>query len=120
MFRLNQKVWCLVNGEGVVRVSNNAEVIVDFCLLSNTYTPDGRLTNNSNVVLYPTPVTITQHIEQDTLVWIAYIDAYRYADSIAPNGDILVYLDGRTSKTAIRNSGEPDLAAYSDFIVIEW
>ena len=72
MFKLNQKVWCAIYGEGVVqRIRQQSGIKYPVVVLCNnnddehvvTYTADGKYHEAGNVTLFPHPVEI---VEADT------------------------------------------------------
>ena len=75
MFRKDQKVWCLIYGQGVVTEILHAsegtypvEVKFndDFPVL---YTADGKFYNQGNIVLFPHPVEIVKATTKPSTDW---------------------------------------------------
>ena len=70
MFETNQKVWCAIYGEGIVkRIRQNSGVEYPVLVLFNSstddesvvsYTNDGKYRIEGNVTLYPYPVEIVK------------------------------------------------------------
>ena len=84
MFKVGQKVWCLIYGQGVV-----AEVDDDspggYCIevifnnsLSVYYTSDGKHFAEGNTVLFPYPVEVVKSVTKPSIDWSHVSPEYNY------------------------------------------
>ncbi len=87
MFKVNQKVWCAIYGEGVVkriRQESGVEYPVVVVFKRNgdenvvTYTSDGRYTVDGNVTLFPHPVEIVEAATKPSIDWGHVSSEYNY------------------------------------------
>ena len=75
MFKVNQKVWCLIYGAGGVEEIQHAsertypvEVRFNDSLVAS-YTSDGKYYAEGNATLFPYPVEITKAITKPSIDW---------------------------------------------------
>ena len=83
MFQKGQKVWCVVYGAGVVaniRQEGPYSIHVNFknSTINTTYTSDGRLVKESNVVLFPHPVEIVKVVSKPSIDWNHVSEDFKY------------------------------------------
>ena len=93
MFKVGQKVWCLIYGQGVVtevvddyidedRIEDTYSVFVKFQNhddhLSISYTTDGRYLLEGNVTLFPYPVEIVKSVTKPSIDWSHVSPEYNY------------------------------------------
>ena len=92
MFKVGQKVWCLIYGQGVVTVvddddddecfENTYSVCVKFqnndVHLNITYTADGKYYEAGNVTLFPYPVEIVKAVTKPSIDWSQVSPEYKY------------------------------------------
>ena len=85
MFKVGQKVWCLIYGEGVVKEVAGEDspgsytVIVDFNnSLSVDYTSDGKYYVGGNVTLFPHPVEVIKAVTKPSIDWSHVSPEYNY------------------------------------------
>ena len=87
MFRKDQKVWCLIYGQGVVTE-------VDECFVSThpvfvkfqnfgddlrvSYTSDGKFHTRGNIVLFPHPVEVVKATTKPSIDWSHVSPEYNY------------------------------------------
>ena len=89
MFKINQKVWCLIYGQGVVTDVDDCfeityPVRVKFQCegedehLNISYTSDGRYRVEGNVTLFPHPVEVTKAVTKPSIDWSHVSPEYNY------------------------------------------
>ena len=87
MFKVNQKVWCAIFGEGVVKrirqesgVKNPVVVVFNRNDDENvvTYTNDGKYHVEGNVTLFPHPVEIVKSVTKPSIDWSHVSPEYNY------------------------------------------
>ena len=89
MFKINQKVWCLIYGQGVVTDVDDCfeityPVRVKFQCegedehLNISYTSDGRYRVEGNVTLFPYPVEVTKSVTKPSINWDHVKENFRY------------------------------------------
>ena len=82
MFKVGQKVWCVMFGEGVVaRIltpDNDFQVVVDFDGKQEHYTLDGKYCSWSLQVLFSYPVEITKKVTKPSINWEHVDSKYNY------------------------------------------
>ena len=83
MFYVGQKVWCVVYGAGVIaniRQEGTYPIYVKFknSTINTTYTSDGKLVKESNVVLFPHPVEIVKAVTKPSIDWSHVSEDYQY------------------------------------------
>lgn len=87
MFKKDQKVWCLIYGQGVVtdvdskRTEETYPVYVGFQKdgeLHISYTADGRFHNQGNVTLFPYPVEIVKATTKPSIDWDHVSKKFQY------------------------------------------
>ena len=84
MFKVNQKVWCAIFGEGVITEIHPASrgaypVEVRFNNgRTYIYTSDGKYCADSNVTLFPYPIEITKAITKPSIDWNHVNENFRY------------------------------------------
>ena len=92
MFKVGQKVWCLIYGQGVVEEILHAsegtypvEVKFndDFTVF---YTADGKFYNQGNVTLFPYPVEVIKSVTKPSIDWSHVSSEYNYLAQDS-NGD---------------------------------
>ena len=84
MFKINQTVWCVICGEGVVKdISQDSEdtypILVKFenCPVAS-YTAEGKFLETGNVTLFPYPVEITKAVTKPSIEWSHVSPEYNY------------------------------------------
>ena len=85
MFKVNQKVWCLIFGQGVVTEIRHEGTTYPVVAVFNcnderivTYTNDGKYHNDGNVTLFPYPIEITKAITKPSIDWTQIKDEYKW------------------------------------------
>ena len=84
MFKVNQKVWCAIYGEGVVtEIQHESEraypVEVKYSnKRSVTYTADGKYHFEGNVTLFPHPVEVVKAVTKPSIDWNHVNENFRY------------------------------------------
>ena len=95
MFKKDQKVWCLIYGQGAVTEIHPASggaypVVVVFNRNDDenvvTYTSDGKYHDEGNVVLFPYPVEIVKAVTKPSIDWSHVSEDYNYLAQDS-NGD---------------------------------
>ena len=93
MFKVNQKVWCLIYGQGVVKEvgGENAcrgyDIIVKFNDdFSINYTSDGKYCVEGNVTLFPYPIEVIKSVTKPSIDWSHVSSEYNYLAQDS-NGD---------------------------------
>ena len=83
MFKVGQKVWCLIYGQGVVaEVDDDSpggyciEVIFNDKLFQ--YTSDGKHFAEGNVTLFPYPVEVIKSVTKPSIDWSHVSPEYNY------------------------------------------
>ena len=102
MFKVNQKVWCAIYGEGVVTVVHHESSTYPVVAVFNcnderivTYTNDGKYHVEGNVTLFPYPIEITKAITKPSIDWSHVSPEYNYLAQ-DENGD--GYLCGKNPR----------------------
>ena len=99
MFKVNQKVWCLIYGQGVItevdskrteetypvlaKFQNNDDIII-------SYTADGKFHNQGNITLFPYPVEVVKAVTKPSIDWTQIKDEYKWL-AVDVNGCAYVY-----------------------------
>lgn len=84
MFKVGQKVWCAMFGEGVVTkiyhesVGAYRVVVLFKGRRVGTYTTDGKYSVDRNVTLFPYPIEITKAITKPSIDWDHVHGKYNY------------------------------------------
>ena len=87
MFKVNQKVWCLIYGQGVVtdvdskRTEETYPVFVKFQNydeLHISYTMEGKFHNQGNITLFPYPVEVVKAVTKPSIDWNHVSKDFRY------------------------------------------
>ena len=85
MFEKDQKVWCLIFGQGVVAEVDDENSPGSYCIdvkfkddLSISYTSDGKVYAEGNVTLFPYPIEITKAISKPSIDWTQIKDEYKW------------------------------------------
>ena len=91
MFKINQKVWCLIYGQGVVTDVDDDDcfeitypVRVKFQCegedehLNISYTSDGRYRVEGNVTLFPHPVEVIKAVTKPSIDWSHVSEDFQY------------------------------------------
>ena len=95
MFKVGQKVWCLIYGQGVVTEIHDvcyAEMYSVFAKfqkedeLNICYTADGRFHNQGNVTLFPYPIEVIKSVTKPSIDWSHVSSEYNYLAQDS-NGD---------------------------------
>ena len=95
MFKVGQKVWCLIYGQGVVTEVDDvcyAEMYSVFAKfqkedeLNISYTADGRFHNQGNVTLFPYPIEVIKSVTKPSIDWSHVSSEYNYLAQDS-NGD---------------------------------
>lgn len=93
MFKVGQKVWCAMFGEGVVTkiLTNNTRFPVEvvFCEIPEYYTLDGKYRTDATKTLFPHPVEIIKKVTKPSINWEHVRDEYRF---LAQDADGNAYL----------------------------
>ena len=85
MFKINQKVWCLIYGQGVVtevggeNTCRGYDIVVkfndDFTI---NYTSDGKYCAEGNVTLFPYPIEVVKAAAKPSIDWSHVSPEYNY------------------------------------------
>ena len=95
MFKVGQKIWCAIYGEGVVTEVDDVcyaemhSVFVKFQKedeLNISYTADGRFHNQGNVTLFPYPIEVIKSVTKPSIDWSHVSSEYNYLAQDS-NGD---------------------------------
>ena len=85
MFKVNQKVWCLIFGQGVVAEVDDEDSPGSYCIdvkfkddLSISYTSDGKVYAEGNVTLFPHPVEVIKAITKPSIDWDHVSENFQY------------------------------------------
>ena len=105
MFKVGQKVWCLIYGQGVVaevdgeNACRGYDIIVKFNDdFSINYTGDGKYCVEGNVTLFPHPVEVVKSVTKPSIDWSHVSPEYNY---LAQNSNGDSYLCGKEPTTHI-------------------
>lgn len=94
MFKVGQKVWCVMFGEGVVvRIltpDNDFQVVVDFDGKQEHYTLGGKYCSWALQVLFPYPVEIVKKVMKPSINWEHVAPEFNYLAEDS-NGDAFLY-----------------------------
>ena len=99
MFKVNQKVWCLIYGQGVVtdvdneRTEETYPVFVKFQNydeLHISYTMEGKFHSQGNITLFPYPVEVVKAVTKPSIVWPHVKDGYKWL-AVDANGGAYVF-----------------------------
>ena len=95
MFKVNQKVWCAIYGQGTVvntcqKGGETHPVHVKFNDFIIAYTADGKYHDDGNVTLFPYPVEITKAVTKPSIDWTQIKDEYKWL-AVDVNGCAYVY-----------------------------
>ena len=98
MFEKDQKVWCLIFGQGVVAEVDDENSPGSYCIdvkfkddLSISYTSDGKVYAEGNVTLFPHPVEVVKSVTKPSIDWSHVSSEYNY---LAQDSDGEGYLCG--------------------------
>ena len=83
MFKVGQKVWCVMFGEGVVTsvLPEGAKYPVEVNFgggVYDHYTIDGRYTPNATQTLFPYPVEIVKKVAKPSINWEHVAPKFKY------------------------------------------
>ena len=88
MFKVNQKVWCAIYGEGVVTEIRHEGTTYPVVAVFNcngectatyaTYTNDGKYHEAGNVTLFPHPVEIVKAVTKPSIDWSHVSEDFQY------------------------------------------
>ena len=83
MFKVDQKVWCAIYGQGTVvntcqKGGETHPVHVKFNDFIIAYTADGKYHEAGNVTLFPYPVEITKAITKPSIDWNHVSEDFQY------------------------------------------
>lgn len=87
MFKVGQKVWCLIYGQGEVleveggRFEDSYPVLAKFQNnddLRITYTTDGKFHDQGNITLFPHPVEVIKSVTKPSIDWDHVSSEYNY------------------------------------------
>ena len=99
MFKVNQKVWCLIYGQGVVTEIQHEDTTYPVVVVFNcsdgracVYTTDGKYHKEGNIVLFPYPVEIIKSVTKPSIDWSHVSPEYNY---LAQDADGRGYLCGK-------------------------
>ena len=119
MFKEGQKVWCAMNGAGVVKrirqeIGVDYPVVVVFKRDNNenvvTYTAEGKYHDEGNVTLFPYPVEIVKATTKPSIDWSHVSSEYNY---LVQDSDGEGYLCGEEPSRVKSgwNAGSPNISA---------
>ena len=85
MFKVGQKVWCIINGQGVVaevyneNSAGSCAIVVKFNNKPSCgYTSDGKYYVEGNITLFPHPVEIVKAITKPSIDWSHVSEEFQY------------------------------------------
>ena len=85
MFKVNQKVWCLIYGQGVVTEVSGENACGSYRIdvkfkddLSIDYTSDGKYYVEGNVTLFPYPVEVIKSVTKPSIDWSHINEEFQY------------------------------------------
>ena len=82
MFKVGQKVWCVIFGEGVVRnilaSDTRFPLVVEFNGKWECYTLDGKYLLNTAQTLFPRPTEIVKKVVKPSINWDHVHGKYNY------------------------------------------
>ena len=89
MFKVNQPVWCVVYGAGVIEsidqedtypinVKFKNSTISATYIISTAYTLDGKYHEAGNVTLFPYPVEVVKATTKPSIDWTHVNEHYKY------------------------------------------
>jgi hypothetical protein len=82
MFKVNQPVWCVMFGAGVVRnniaTDTRFPLVVEFNGKLEYYTLDGKYVLNTAQVLFPHPVEIVKKVTKPSINWKHVAPKFKY------------------------------------------
>lgn len=110
MFKVGQKVWCAMFGEGVVMkiFTNNTCYPVEVSFggsVPEHYTLDGKFHSWANQTLFPYPVEIIKKVAKPSINWEHVDSKFNYLAEDA-NGDAFLYeKEPFSTMTAFCNGG---------------
>lgn len=94
MFKVGQKVWCVMFGAGkVARIltpDHDFQVLVDFDGKQEHYTLDGKYCAWASQILFPYPVEIVKKVAKPSINWEHVDSKFNYLAEDA-NGDAFLY-----------------------------
>ena len=121
MFKVGQKVWCLIYGQGVVTEevrektpSKFYNVVVRFTderLVS--YTSDGKYHTEGNVTLFPHPVEVIKSAAKPSIDWSHVSENFQYL-AMDADGESYLYTD-KPQQGELQWLSRPRLAAATHF-----
>lgn len=100
MFKVNQPVWCVMLGKGVVTRIINTDVtyplVVEFPgKIKENYTLDGKYRVDARPVLFPHPVEIVKKVTKPSINWLHVRDEYKFLARSA-SGNAWIYSEEPT------------------------
>ena len=102
MFKLNQKVWCAIYGEGVVTEVDGESATDLYCIIVRftderivSYTSDGKYHIEGNVTLFPYPVEIVKAATKPSIEWSHVSEDFQYL-AMDEDGEFYLYTDKPT------------------------
>lgn len=109
MFKVGQKVWCAMFGEGeVTEISANSvryPLVVEFDDKLECYTLDGKYCTQATQILFPHPVEIVKKVAKPSINWEHVDSKFNYLAEDA-NGDAFLYeKEPFSTMTAFCNGG---------------
>ena len=85
MFKVGQKVWCLIFGQGVVAEVDDEDSLGSYCIdvkfkddLSVSYTSDGKIYAEGNISLFPHPVEVIKATTKPSIDWSHVNEEFQY------------------------------------------
>ena len=85
MFKVGQKVWCLIFGQGVVAEVDDEDSPGSYCIdakfkddLSASYTSDGKVFAEGNITLFPYPIEVVKATVKPSIDWSHVSEDFQY------------------------------------------
>ena len=87
MFTKDQKVWCLIYGQGVITEVDSKRTEETYPVLAKfqnsvdliiSYTADGKFHNQGNITLFPYPVEVVKAVTKPSIDWTQIKDEYKW------------------------------------------
>ena len=87
MFSKDQKVWCLIYGQGVVTDVDSERTVETYSVfvrfqdnedLIISYTMEGKFHSQGNITLFPYPVEVVKAVTKPSIDWSQIKDEYKW------------------------------------------